>query len=539
MFILEKIYSLIYSNKILLLAFLAIHVILILIFLILNFRFFFFRFSKISKKSWVILAIIFIIGFLLRSASFNLYDFHPVHEYAIFLQKDGELINRCYFGNYDYCFEKEGSLFPPGYPFLVVIAYLLFGVKTMFASYLSAFLSSLTIILIFLICYILFKNEEIGLFSCAIFALIPISIIFSHVSETRSISIFFICSTILTYLIALKEDKIKSWILFFLLLSYTIYVRQENSILFLLFFIGMFLFNYKLDFDKIKKFIPPILLFLILQFPVQLWVIYDKTSPMWSPGTDVQIFSISYFISNLRIYIKILFNYFFNIDKDPNNMGLFNPIISFISIIGIFFIFEKKQRREKIFITSWFLLYFIFNSLYFSCYILNSFCHAHLRYILLITPAYSILAGYVLFKIRNLIKIKEIAFLFAIFLILFFTSNINIPKSLFKDDRFNYYQDLILAANKTQSDCIIITPAAEIVRSDILKDNHRETIGPQNVVNNDIFLSEASKSDCVLYFSHKQYEGQNGLEVDFIEKKFNLNYLFTEGSVEVYSLKNK
>ncbi|MEM5806800.1 MAG: glycosyltransferase family 39 protein [Candidatus Aenigmatarchaeota archaeon] len=448
------------------------------------------------------------------------------------------MVNRCYFGNYDKCFQAEKALFPPGYPFLVVIAEELFGLNTLFASYISAFLSSLTIILIFLICYLLFKEEEVGLISALIFALTPISITFSHTSESRVVSIFFICLTILIYLIALNNNKIKLLTLFFLLASYTIYIRQENSILFILFFIGLFLFNYKLCFSEIKKFIIPALLFLLLQLHVQLWLLIENPFGHVEPAYQQKAFSIYYLIPQAMLYINLLFNNFYRL---PKGAIFFNPIISAISVLGMLFVLEKRHRREKIFVLTWFLTYFAFYSLYLYCDVSSPSCEGHIRYSLSFTPAYSILAGYVLFRIQDPIKIKgfKITFLFLIFLILFFTSNLNVPKTFFEDQRFIYFKDFILAANKTSAKCILITSRADVLRSDVLENNHRKTIYHHSIINNDVFLTEASKSDCVLYLLEKRYENKTVFKNDFIDKNFEVSYMFTEGEIEIYSLKSK
>lgn len=523
---------------------------LLVVFLIWNGKLLVNYFKGISKKTWLILGFIFLVGFLLRIVRFDFYNYFPVHEYALFLQQDGLMANRCFFGSYDHCFWLEQAYFPPGYPFLVAVGYLIFGFNSLLAAYASSFFSSLTIILIFLLGYLLFKKEEVGLFSSLIFALTPISIAFSRVSEPRSISNFFICLTVLFFLMALKEDRLKLWTLFFISASYSVYIRQENGILFLLFFLGFFFFNYKFDWSKLKKLAWPLFLFLMLQAPIFLWLWLKRPYAFLEGVHQKAAFSLFYLGPQLWLYVKMLFNWI------PQGAGWwadksfpfylspipFNPIVSILALLGIFFVFGKKYWREKLFISSWFLILVVFHSIYLFCDVNSASCDGPLRYTLLFVPPYALLAGYVFSWVSDKLRHKylQIAFFIAGFFIIFLTSKIEVPKKLFEDQRQEYSRDFILAANKVDPSCIIISPRALTLRSELVIGPSRTTIDGVNLPGDDNFFDLAVKKTCLFYLFDKTEENSRLLrEKQFLSEQYDFRYLFSEGLIEVYSLKLK
>lgn len=526
---------------------LAVHLILILILGLSIFKFLFGLLSKIDKKTWIIILVIFLIGTAFRFSQFYLYGFFPLQEYANYLQKDGVMTNRCFFGSYEQCLQFEVAYVPPGHPFLAVIVNWFLGFSSLSPAYLSAFFSSLTIFLIFLICHFLFKKDTIGLFASSIFALSPVSIYFSQVSEPRSVSIFFICFAILIYLLALKEKKLRLWILFVLLFSYSIYVRQENYVLLLLFLTGLFLFNYKFDFSQIKNYILIGTLFLVLQVPVWLWLTQESLFAATEPVFGKSTFSLSYIPIQLYWNVKMLFNWLPGGARwwpDSFFPVRFHPIISAIALGGLLLIFIKKDRREKIFVVSWFLIYLLFHASYIDCDINSPRCDGPLRYTSMLIPSYSIIVGYVFYQIWNILKFNYLkyAFLVGFFTIIFSASRLTIPTTLFVDARLagSGQKDLISAVEKTATDCIIVTVDALLVRSEILKNNHRKTIYILNILDNNIFTNEASRSDCVFYFRDgSSNKDQIDEEWSIINKRFDAAFSFREGSIEAYSLKMK
>ncbi len=530
-----------------LLFILTIHVFLLCLFSILNFKTIVKYFVGVSKKTWIILALVFIVGFFLRVSQFNFYGWFPVHEYAIFLQKMGIMTNQCLFGNYEICLETQGNaLFPPGYPFLVVIYNVLLGFNSLSAVYISGILSSLSVVLIFLISHLLFKKEGVGIFSSLVFSLVPLSLYFSQVSEPRSVSIFFVCWAIIVYLIALREDSLKMWLLVSLVTSYTIYIRQENYVIIVLFLLGFFVFNYRPDFTRLKRLITPISLFFLLQSHVILWLLVTKPFAFVSYWVKGSMFSVSYFVPQAILSLKILFNYLpygGNWYRNGIFPLRFSVLVSAVFFLGLFFVFEKIYRREKIFVFGWFLIFFVLHGFYVNCDPELLECDGPVRYAVMLVPAYAIIAGYVFSKAQAIFRreiFKDLIFVI-VFVLIFLTSKIDIPDKLFFDQRPARYHDLIAATSRTPEDCIIVSLEAGIARSDLIKNNKRKTAGIYSIGDSSLFIQEAYRSSCAIYFNwgpnYPDSIADKGGAI--LNKYFKQEFLFREGEITAYLLKPK
>lgn len=506
---------------------LSLHLILILVFLALNFRDIKKRFSKIDRRIWIALLLIFVVGLVLRVEYHGFYSPTPVQEYSMYLLDENIWVNRCRFGSYEECIEYEKAVFPPGYPFLIVISYIVFGLNTLHAAYISSILGSLTIILVFLISYVLFKKEEISLVSAFIFSVIPLHIYFSHYSEPRVISLFFVSFTVLVYLIALKKDDVRMWILTALLLSYSIFVRQENSILLLLFVAGAFLYGYKFKKPEARKFIIPVTLFVLLQLLAQGWIIIEQPFGYAGNFYEKPLLSLSYFPPQSIVYFSIMFNNF------PVEQMLFSPLASLLFIAGILLLPLKKLRREKIFVFSFFFIYFFFYSIYLYCAPMTVACEGHLRYTLTMMVPYSILAGYAVYEISNRFKMErlvKIGFYSAIIILVVLTSQIAVPETILKDERNELNVDGMSAINKTPNDCVILTDFnTELSRSEIIPDNRRKTM--YITVRDMHYLDDVLRnSSCMMGVFYNDIEGYDNID------DFNYSFLFQEGVVKVYEM---
>ncbi|MCK4496990.1 MAG: hypothetical protein KAU24_02275, partial [Candidatus Aenigmarchaeota archaeon] len=115
------------------LAFMSIHLALLITLLALNSKIIAKQFSKIDRKIWIILLVIFLFGFLLRNAEY----WHGTHsdayaplETAKFLVIDGKHVKACTAGRAGYCSSYEQVLQPVGFPFIISLFYIIFGINT-------------------------------------------------------------------------------------------------------------------------------------------------------------------------------------------------------------------------------------------------------------------------------------------------------------------------------------------------------------------------------------------------------------------------
>src|SRR3989339_747466 len=141
--------------------FMLCHFVLMVVLFVLNFKYLIKEFKKINKKVLLILLIIFLFGSYLRNSEYWLgthTDGYVAQESAKMWILHGEHFKSCGLGNQIECEIPEQVLAPPGFPLLIVIAHLIFGLNSLNASVISAVLSSLIIILVFLNSWLLFNN---------------------------------------------------------------------------------------------------------------------------------------------------------------------------------------------------------------------------------------------------------------------------------------------------------------------------------------------------------------------------------------------
>jgi hypothetical protein len=374
-------------------------VFLILVFL--NARELFFHLKKINKKLLLPLFLIFIFGFWLRNSTYKygaLYDGFIYQSSAKIMLINNIQAWSCGIGNIVSCRLYNQHLAPTGYPYLIMILYSLFGVYDIYAMMLSGFLGSLTIILVFLISYFLFKDGKIALLSSLIFALVPMDIVLSSTAAVRPTSLFFIGLTMFFFIIGLESKSIKLWALVLMTWSISINIKQENSLLLLpmIYFIMVNPEKTSDLFSLIKKNYKSVLLLLLIFFlsliPVEHWIIFADHGP--------QLFRISNFPSASGILLSSFFG-------SSLIKGLYNPIVSFFFFLSILFLFSKPERKSIRFLWIWFTGYFFLYSLLQCPNSQHNMCLDFIRFLQHLNITYAILSAYAFLKFFGLKHVKQ------------------------------------------------------------------------------------------------------------------------------------
>ena len=210
-------------------------------------------YKRINKKTWFSLFLVILVGFLIRMwfvphihhVYFDEFEHIDIaknmmnsDEFAITMKGDG---NNLEIGDLQF--------WPPGYHTILALVFSVFGSSESVAYNLSVVIGSLSILIIFLIAYLLFSNETISLYSAFLFSFIPVHLKYSGASELGITSLFFILLTLLSMFIYPRLKNIESLLLLALTSVYTSYIRPENAIL--IFFIICFLIE-RLKEDKPK-----------------------------------------------------------------------------------------------------------------------------------------------------------------------------------------------------------------------------------------------------------------------------------------------
>ncbi len=541
------------------------------------------EFRKIDKKIWLMLLVVFLFGFYLRNSEyfFGIHtDGYVAQEAAHFWVVQGQFVKACALGNYQECKLFEQVLAPPGYPFLIVLAHLIFGIHSLSASIISAVLSSLTILLVFLISYLLFKKEEAALYGALVFSLIPLNIINSQSGESRPTGLFFIGLATLFYLLALKNNRLKTWLLATTCVSYAIYVRQENYVLVPLFFLFFLVFKWQAVKDFVKKikekapdFSPLLsglflgLVFLLLQLPVLRWLLVDNPH---NRGDSTYSLSLSF--RNILITAKASLLLFFNLSPVKDTFFYYNLATTVIFLGTFFWLLFKNRKKESFFILGLFFSYFFIYSLAFDGLFSGTgkLGGSYIRYIIMLHLPLAIIAGYGFyclvsfsFKKRNFWGFGLLALLLLLFLVnvnfpgyrldqpdfrsflnsLKFaawpdTLNFYFPGYLFKDSRatrpgeacFVDPEPLVWSGvGKTPNNCLVVSRYNMVVLNDYFKDNQRK-VALLDFIREDnygLFLDEFKKNQCIAFIDEGRCS--KNLNKDDFACSFLLNVLVKDG----------
>ncbi|UCD07394.1 MAG: glycosyltransferase family 39 protein [Candidatus Aenigmatarchaeota archaeon] len=392
---------------------LLLNFILICILFILNRKDIFSYFRKIRKITWVIFILILVFGSGLRIAFPGCSDssglcWNHVVRGQIMLEEQKI---------YEFKYSS-------GYPFMVALSFFFFGASFESVLFLNLLMSSLTILLVFLLTWTLFKKDSVSLFSTLIYSLLPASVYFAKLNASEVISTFFATIAVLIFLISLELGKKRLYYLSGLLLVFAIHARLDNSIFIPFFILGFLLKRKDISFKNLKL---PIILFLIFMIPVSYYYItVNENFGTWNDPvvseTHPYTFSHTYLIPNIARHFSFL--------ARPGDYPLILYLFLFISLLFI--------RREKnvLFPVFWIALFLLFYGLYWASY----FSGLDL-YHLLLHPALAILIAYGIFSVKNVLercseKILSIKFspnmkmftsviiLFLIFSVFFFNTNV-------------------------------------------------------------------------------------------------------------------
>lgn len=470
--------------------------------------------SGINKTTWLTLSLIIMAGFALRNAQYEYgqtFDGIQYPTYAATWLDTGTYLKACFIGNLDDCGIYYGTLVPAGFPFIIILLYMAFGMSSMVVMVFTGIIGSVNILITFMIAYLLFKREDVGLYSAIVHAFLNLDILMAGTASLRPVSLFFMELSLLSFLLAMRDDRVRSWLFFALTLSFTVYVKQENSIILLP--IGfLFFLNYKegKEFFSSTRFLIPAALFLISQIPVQHWIITNGGIPLGYPA-----FSASYMPRNLPHMMSILFW------PAWGHCTLFSPAVSIIFFSSLLFLYNDRYRPYIaslwIWVASLLMLY-------------SSFFH-HEGFVRFMTPtimAYSLLAGLVIQRSASFFRIRLRYGLTLTSVLLLLTSGVAIPSTMFKDNRLDEpaLKAWFDAIESTPPNCTIIMDSLA-VSSDALPENQRRWIITHDMgFYTNLILEELNGSECIMLIQRSEENTTNPY--------LNLLPYFEKGGIAVY-----
>lgn len=582
------------------------HIVSLFMLFCMNFKLLFTQLKTIKKYTWIILFIVFVYGFCLRNAEYwrgPFSDGYMPEDSAQAWIYTGRPNITCMAGKQNECILYSSAMSPEGFPYLIALTHLLFGINTLHPSIISAILSSLTIIVIFLISYLLFKKEKAALFAAIVFTLIPLNIVQSQTGLTRPTGLFFTGLTILFYLLSLRNNRKISWMLSILCLSYAIYVRQESYILLPVLLLFIIVFKYselrqaakenvilknKMLFSNYGKDLFLFsYIFISFQIPAINWIILRNPFSSFSKGgiySSDGIWGLTF--KGLWIQGSALFLQMFNMSPLYANIGIFhyNLLASIFFVFGFISIFASRNK-SGLFIASIFVAYFFVYSLMFdgNTWKTGTLMFDYMRRSVMLHIPYAVISGYGIFNFYQHFEGKTWRRrVFAAAFLLYLSLNLiadkiwnkkaelnrketlskplfYFPKRLFHDSRkTKTYEPVLMpeydyrgywsALGQIPDNCLILATNNLLVLDSVFKKKNFQSIQIGRIQSDTIELLRPviEQNSCIIYVEDFYCASKtlipwqpNNYPCSFVDNNFSSNLLMKEGSINVYKLTDK
>jgi hypothetical protein len=236
---------------------------------------------------------------------------------------------------------EEYNKQPSGYPYLIHVIFRIFGTNERFTFILNNIIFGLTVFVIFLITFLLFKDTFAGLAASLAYILIPINLQWFNTCAAEPLTAFFASLAILSSLIYLRNKKPINLFLFTTVLAFSLNFRMESFLIIIS--IGLIYLLKGIDVFKKKELYLFGGLLLLLSTGIILHV-YASRGQSW--GADGAKFSLDYFHNNFNVNSMFYLN-----NKE------FPLLFSILAIAGLFFYKNRNYIKEKIIILSWFITF--------------------------------------------------------------------------------------------------------------------------------------------------------------------------------------
>ncbi len=310
-------------------------------------------FESIKKKTWLLLGVFIVAGSILRIAVFPAF-YHMQIDEPMFIEQakhitlDGRIEN-CRFIDETMkgCWTKVTM--SPGWPFLLSFSFRLFGDSPNTAFMAVRLLGILSIVLLFLLGYLLFKDERIGLWCGFLVMAYPYHVEWSSSAMNAVPSAFFVMLVFFLFILFTSTKDKFVGVLSLCVYAFAVLIRYENIIFLPALLLGALVTIVPLR-GKMKKFLekffPSVLLLITLGAMVLLYF-------------SINMFRVHHskllpylYLSNLPPFIQgISMNYFllpfflFGIFWLRNNHVLISFLAAPLMVSSVVFIPLLQQMR--------------------------------------------------------------------------------------------------------------------------------------------------------------------------------------------------
>jgi 4-amino-4-deoxy-L-arabinose transferase-like glycosyltransferase len=245
---------------------------------------------------------------------------------------------------------------PAGFPYVVGLFLLFLGVSLPSAYAVNLVMGSLLGAAVFLFCFLLFKNEKIGLYGAFLIAILPLYVLLSRNIEPDGVFAFFTLMTLSCFVLFFRIRDLKTGVLAVSILAFSVSIKQEGILLLPLVVVLSLLF---VDSDSFKrgiknlKFVYIIALLAILITPHLIQLSYEVIPPLlYGESTSTGVGGKLLDFGNIGYNFGIL---------GRAACGLFYPVLfNIFALAGLCLLCSIKKQRAKLAFLMVFLSIFMF-----------------------------------------------------------------------------------------------------------------------------------------------------------------------------------
>ncbi|MBN1700025.1 MAG: glycosyltransferase family 39 protein [Spirochaetales bacterium] len=307
---------------------------------------------EIGKKPLLLLLLLAVAGMILVSAVTprhhrSFYDediYNSIGQCIASPHKRAVMCNEGYYENGELnVATEEYNKQPAGYPHLISIIFRIFGTNEIHSFVMNNVLFGLTIIVVFFISFLLFKNTFAGLMASLAFFCIPANLQWFNTSSVEPAAAFFAALAVFALLLYIRNKKPATLFFFAVSLAFSFNFRTESIIIA---FVALLVILLK-DIRILKRRDLYIfgVLFLILSTGIFLHL-YSVRDYDWGAGENVKKISTDFLLPHLSTNTLFYFNNAF-----------FPVFFTLLAITGLVFYKNREHIRDKLILLGWFVVF--------------------------------------------------------------------------------------------------------------------------------------------------------------------------------------
>ena len=307
------------------------------------------HFQRIDRGTWSILAVVVLVTLWIRLTI-------PPHQHVIYVDEAqymeaGKDMLRA---------GHQGELIlSVGWPFVLRLAFFLFGTSNWVAIYTSILLGTLSVVPLFLLAYLVTDRTDLALVAASVLSLYPPHIRWSATAASNASSLFFMLLTLVFFMVYYRKERTPVAWLAWMSIAFTVQFRPENHALIIMFLLARAILGGRGKRMPGSNYVMQGLIMMLLVLPNLAQVLEDNVYTNWiESDSDGRMtgsnWSITNLFSNSRDYGPELFG------------GLYHPmIVSALAVLGVIGL-TTRRRRESLFLMTWFVVLWL---VYFSSWL--------------------------------------------------------------------------------------------------------------------------------------------------------------------------